>query len=92
MRPHPRGCGGDDAVAVEVSDTGIGISNDQLPHVFDRFYRADEARSTEGSGLGLAIARQIVEDHGGSMRARSILGEGSTFTIRIPRRIPTSGT
>jgi two-component system, OmpR family, sensor kinase len=81
-----------DAVAVEVSDTGIGISDDQLPYVFDRFYRADEARSTEGSGLGLAIARQIVEDHGGSMWARSRPGEGSTFTIRIPRRIPPSRT
>jgi two-component system OmpR family sensor kinase len=81
-----------DAVAVEVSDTGIGISDDQLPHVFERFYRADEARSTEGSGLGLAIARQIVEDHGGSMRARSRPGKGSTFTIRIPRRIPPTET
>jgi signal transduction histidine kinase len=75
-----------------VSDTGIGISDDQLPYVFDRFYRADEARSTEGSGLGLAIARQIVEDHGGSMWARSRPGEGSTFTIRIPQRIPPSRT
>jgi signal transduction histidine kinase len=81
-----------DAVAVEVSDTGIGISDDQLPHVFERFYRADEARSTEGSGLGLAIARQIVEDHGGSMRARSRPGKGSTFTIRVPRRIPPTET
>jgi two-component system, OmpR family, sensor kinase len=81
-----------DAVVVDVSDTGIGISDDQLPHVFERFYRADQARSTEGSGLGLAIARQIVEDHGGSMRAWSRPGEGSTFTIRIPRLTPPTGT
>ncbi|HEX5849030.1 MAG TPA: HAMP domain-containing sensor histidine kinase [Rubrobacter sp.] len=81
-----------DAVSVIVSDTGIGIPEDRLPHVFERFYRAEEARSTQGSGLGLAIARQIVEDHGGSLRARSRPGEGSTFTIRIPRHIPPDGT
>ena len=78
----------DDTVAVEVSDTGVGISEEQLPHVFERFYRADEARSMEGSGLGLAIARQIAEDHGGSIGVRSQVGQGSTFTIRIPRRFP----
>jgi two-component system, OmpR family, sensor kinase len=81
----------DDTVAVGVSDTGVGISEDQLPHVFERFYRADEARSVEGSGLGLAIARQIAEDHGGSIGVRSQLGQGSTFTIRIPRRAAPSG-
>ena len=81
----------DDTVAVSVSDTGVGISEEQVPHVFERFYRADEARSMEGSGLGLAIARQIAEDHGGSIEVRSQLGQGSTFTIRIPRRTPLSG-
>jgi signal transduction histidine kinase len=81
----------DDAVAVGVSDTGVGMSEEQVPHVFERFYRADEARSMEGSGLGLAIARQIAEVHGGSIEVRSQLGEGSTFTIRIPRRTPLSG-
>ena len=79
-----------DTVMVEVSDTGIGISEDHLPHVFERFYRADEARTTEGSGLGLAIAQQLVEDHGGSIRVQSIPGEGSTFTIRVPRSGPPS--
>ncbi len=83
---------GEDAVGVEVSDTGIGISEDQIPHVFERFYRAEEARSTEGSGLGLAIAQQIVESQGGGLEVRSKIGEGSTFTIRIPRRTPLSGT
>lgn len=80
------------AAGIEVSDTGIGISEEQIPHVFERFYRAEEARSTAGSGLGLAIARQIVEDQGGSLEVRSKIGEGSTFTIRIPRRTPLSGT
>ena len=73
------------SVGVEVSDTGIGIPEDQVPHVFERFYRAEEARSTEGLGLGLSIARQIAEDHGGSIEVRSKPREGSTFIIRIPR-------
>jgi two-component system OmpR family sensor kinase len=80
----------DASVGVEVSDTGIGIPEEQIPHVFERFYRAEEARSTEGLGLGLSIARQIAEDHGGSIEARSKPGEGSTFIIRIPRGIPSS--
>ena len=80
----------DGSVGVEVADTGIGIPEDQILHVFERFYRAEEARSTEGLGLGLSIARQIAEDHGGSIEARSKPGEGSTFIIRIPRGIPSS--
>jgi two-component system OmpR family sensor kinase len=75
----------DGSVGVEVSDTGIGIPEDQIPHVFERFYRAEEARSTEGLGLGLSIARQIAEDHRGSIEVRSKPGEGSTFIMRIPR-------
>ena len=75
----------DGSVGVEVADTGIGIPEDQIPHVFERFYRAEEARSTEGLGLGLSIARQIAEDHKGSIEVRSKPGEGSTFIIRIPR-------
>jgi two-component system, OmpR family, sensor kinase len=78
------------SVGVEVADTGIGIPEDQIPHVFERFYRAEEARSTEGLGLGLSIAQQIAEDHKGSIEVRSKPGEGSTFFIRIPRRIPRS--
>jgi signal transduction histidine kinase len=80
----------DGSVGVEVSDTGIGIPEDQIPHVFERFYRAEEARSTEGLGLGLSITRQIAEDHGGSIEVRSKPREGSTFIIRIPRGIPRS--
>jgi two-component system sensor histidine kinase BaeS len=75
-----------DAVIVEVSDTGCGIAPDDLPHVFDRFWRADASRgrSTGGSGLGLAIARQIVADHDGDMSVRSQVGMGTTFTVRLP--------
>src|ERR687889_1479576 len=71
----------DHSVALEVSDTGAGIPEDQLPLVFERFYRADAARTAEGVGLGLSIARQIAEAHGGTLRARSKVGEGSTFTL-----------
>lgn len=71
-------------VLVEVRDTGIGIANDQLPHIFDAFYRAtQEAR---GSGLGLSIARTIVEAHGGQIWAKSSPGKGSTFSITLPRQ------
>ena len=68
-------------MALEVSDTGVGIPEDQVPLVFERFYRADAARAEGGVGLGLSIARQIAEAHGGAIRARSAPGEGSTFTF-----------
>lgn len=68
-----------------VADTGIGISAEQLPLVFERFHRADEARATGGAGLGLSIASQVAEAHGGTIHAESRLGEGSTFTLRLPR-------
>jgi heavy metal sensor kinase len=76
---------GDSAVG-EVRDSGIGIASDDLPHVFDRFYRTDRARSREhgGAGLGLAIARWIVEWHGGAITAVSELERGSRFEVRLP--------
>jgi two-component system sensor histidine kinase BaeS len=77
----------DDGVAVlTVSDTGPGIAADDLPHVFDRFWRADPSRTrdTGGSGLGLAIVRQIVEAHEGTVSAASVPGHGATFTVRLP--------
>ncbi len=79
--------GGGVAIA-SVSDTGIGIDRQDLPRVFDRFWRADKARSREGggAGLGLSIAKWIVDAHGGSISAQSELGDGSTFTIRVPLR------
>jgi len=71
---------------IEIRDSGIGISDKDLPHIFERFYRADQARSREtgGSGLGLAIARWIVNLHGGSIEAQSTLGNGSVFRITLP--------
>ncbi|WP_436533364.1 sensor histidine kinase [Actinoplanes sp. HUAS TT8] len=71
---------------IEVRDTGAGIAPENLPRVFDRFWRADESRSraTGGSGLGLAIARKLTEAHGGTLDAASVVGRGSTFTIRLP--------
>ena len=69
-----------------VSDTGIGIHGDALQHVFERFYRADEARNraSGGAGLGLSIAEQLVTAHGGRISAESTPGRGSTFTISLP--------
>jgi two-component system phosphate regulon sensor histidine kinase PhoR len=75
----------DGSVALAVSDTGVGISEDQLPLVFERFHRADPSRSDGGAGLGLSIARQIAEAHGGQIRAESTPGKGSTFTLLLPK-------
>lgn len=72
---------------VKVSDTGIGISEAELPHIFDRFYRVDPARkhdATAGSGLGLAIAQAIVENHHGNIQIESVLNQGTTFTVTLP--------
>ncbi len=70
-----------------MADTGEGIDPAHLPHVFERFYRADpaRARSRGGSGIGLTISRALVEAHGGRLSASSEgLGEGATFTVRLP--------
>ena len=75
---------------LEVSDTGLGIAETELPLVFERFHRADPARAAGGTGLGLSIARQIAEAHGGQIEATSEPGKGSTFTLRIPRKDPTT--
>lgn len=75
-----------DFALVSVSDTGIGIARADLAHIFDRFWRADKARSREegGAGLGLSIAKWIVEMHRGSIDVKSDLGKGSTFNLRVP--------
>ncbi|HEX5274663.1 MAG TPA: HAMP domain-containing sensor histidine kinase [Candidatus Rubrimentiphilum sp.] len=77
-----------DATIVEVSDCGIGISDDDLPYVFERFYRADSeaVEAAGGSGLGLYIARAIVRAHGGKIVARSESGRGTTFTVSLHKR------
>jgi signal transduction histidine kinase len=73
-------------VKIAVSDTGIGISEEDQHHIFDRFYRADKARSRElgGSGLGLSIAQWIAHAHGGRVTVESKLQKGSTFTLWLP--------
>jgi signal transduction histidine kinase len=78
----------DDGVSVSVRDTGTGILPDDLPHIFERFYRGDKSRNraSGGSGLGLAIAKGIVEAHGGSIRVESESGKGAVFTIIMPNR------
>lgn len=73
-------------VLIEVADTGTGIAPGDLPHVFDRFWRADKSRTraTGGSGLGLAIVRNLVQAHGGTVGVESERGKGSVFTVRLP--------
>ena len=75
-----------DSTIIQVSDTGEGIDSSHLPHIFERFYRVDSARSREsgGVGLGLAIVKEIVEAHNGDITLTSELGKGTTFTIRLP--------
>jgi signal transduction histidine kinase len=73
-------------VEVSVSDTGEGIPAEDLPNIFDRFYRVDKsrARATGGSGLGLTIAKRLVEAHGGTITVQSKLGKGSRFSFTVP--------
>lgn len=79
--------GNGDGVAMVVADTGSGIRAEDLPHIFEHFYRADasRARSTGGTGMGLAIVKSLVEAHGGRVRVESVPGAGSAFTITLPR-------
>ncbi|SHI18184.1 heavy metal sensor kinase [Sporobacter termitidis DSM 10068] len=78
---------GDGGVCISVRDTGAGIAPEDLPYIFERFYRADKSRSrdTGGSGIGLAIVKSIVTAHGGSVTAKSAPGEGSEFIVTLPQ-------
>jgi two-component system phosphate regulon sensor histidine kinase PhoR len=71
-------------VTIAVSDTGVGIAADDLTRIFERFYKADRARSGGGTGLGLAIAKHIVQAHGGQIWAESTPGLGATFSFTLP--------
>jgi signal transduction histidine kinase len=76
---------GNGEVIISVRDTGIGIFSEDLPHIFDRFFRVDKSRSVPGAGLGLSLVRAIVEKHGGEIKLSSSPGIGSTFTVVLPR-------
>lgn len=71
-------------IKIEVADTGIGIAEEDLPHIFERFYRADKIRNKSGTGLGLSIAKVITDLHGGQIHVSSELNKGTTFTIELP--------
>ena len=74
---------------IEVSDTGIGIAEEHIPRLFERFYVVDKSRSRKlgGTGLGLSIVKHIVQSHGGTVAVESALGRGTRFTVRLPTRI-----
>jgi two-component system OmpR family sensor kinase/two-component system sensor histidine kinase BaeS len=78
---------GEGSVVISIRDSGEGISQEDLPYVFDRFWKGDKSRSrtSGGSGLGLAIARQFVQAHGGEIQVESEVGEGTTFLVKLPR-------
>lgn len=74
-----------DQAGIVVKDTGIGMNNEEVPHIFERFYRADESRGeTSGTGLGLSIAKWIIDEHGGSVEVSTREDEGTTFTVWLP--------
>ncbi len=76
---------------MEVADNGIGIPEDELPHIFERFYRGESARSSQvpGTGLGLAIVKELVDLHKGKIKVKSKVGEGTTFTVMLPLLLPS---
>jgi two-component system sensor histidine kinase SenX3 len=79
---------GPETVELSVTDRGIGIAPDELDRIFERFYRVDPARhrSTGGTGLGLSIVKHVAASHGGEVKVWSVEGQGSTFTLTLPRK------
>jgi two-component system OmpR family sensor kinase len=79
----------DGQVGIRIADTGIGMDKEEIPHIFERFYRADESRGkTSGTGLGLSIAKWIIDEHGGSIEVTTRKDEGSTFVVWLPVSFP----
>jgi two-component system sensor histidine kinase SenX3 len=83
--------GGETTVDISVTDRGVGIPAAEIDRIFERFYRVDPARhrSTGGTGLGLSIVKHVAASHGGDVRVWSVEGQGSTFTLTLPRKVPT---
>ena len=75
----------DQKVVIRVKDPGIGISQDNLPHIFERFYRCDPSRSQSGTGLGLSFSKTVARAHGGDITVTSTPNQGSTFIVTLPR-------
>jgi len=77
---------GESNYCISVQDTGLGIPEEAIPHLFEKFYRVRETEGTTGgTGLGLSICREIVQGHGGRMEVKSEMGKGSTFSVILPR-------
>src|SRR5207244_13535088 len=79
-----------ETVEVRVSDTGVGIPSEQLRQIFEPFFttKQPDEYGRGGSGLGLSVCRQIIEQHHGRIRVESVVGKGSTFTVKLPKRLP----
>jgi heavy metal sensor kinase len=77
------------SIQITIKDTGVGISNADIPHIFERFFRCDPSRSQTGTGLGLSLARAIARAHGGDITVASVPNKGSTFTIVLPKKEQT---
>jgi len=73
-------------VVITVKDTGVGISEEEIPKIWNRLYRGDKSRSQRGLGLGLSLVKSIIKAHGGHVEVASEPGTGSTFTVHLPQR------